>query len=179
MWLKELSQSHNISTDNSFISAPLTDIVLHFKDELVGYVSCDADVHSIASAISFAAAGVGIVVASDADTAAAFDAAGLPLVRNFSGYKLHDVLHDLLPNLTSRVLVFQDQGKNMFLGDYAVFARAGTMAYNSDIIAQTALLRHAKQGGDMGVCFGWGPENDYVSDCNQHGPCMPQRSHFG
>lgn len=21
----------------------------------------------------------------------------------------------------------------------------------------------------MGVCFGWGPENDYVSDCNQHG----------
>ena len=175
MWLQDLTQRYHITTDNSLISAPLSNITLHFKDELVGYVRCGTDVHSIAAAISFAAAGVGIVVASDAHTSAAFDTAGLPLLRNFSKYRLSYLLEDLLPNLTSRVLIFQDQGKNKFLGDYAVFARAGTMAYNSDMIAQTALLRHAQRGGDLGVCFGWGPENDYVSDCNKHGPCMHQR----
>ena len=169
MWLHSMEQHYHVVANNSLISASLTDIVRHFKSEFAGYVRSGTDVHSIAAAISFAAAGVGIVVASDAQTAAALNAAGLPLVRDVSQHKLSDLVHELLPNLTDRVLIFQDQGKNEFLGDYAVFARAGTMAYNTDPAAQQALLKHAQAASAMGVCFGWGPENDYVSDCNRHG----------
>lgn len=51
-------------------------------------------------------------------------------------------------------------------GEYAIFARAASVAFGSDAAAQDALL--GRMSG-VGAAFGWGPENDYVSTLNAAG----------
>lgn len=166
-WLRDLQATRGLHVDTSLLDASLQDILTHFKQSISSVLRSGGADASTAAAITLAAAGERLIVADDDATAAAAAAAGVGAGQDVRGKTVSDVLSgDVVGNLSTRVIVFQDQSKIQFLGDYAVFARAPFLQYNSDANAQKQLLSRST---DIGVCLGWGPENEYVSTCNQHG----------
>ena len=178
-WLHGLTAAGRATANSSLVSAPLAAIVAAFAGEAqaTSFVQCNPTDASASAAWTFAAAAEGTLVAADAATVAALTSAGLAQAHDLRGKTVAGVLAmgvggagsgTVLASLSTRVFVFQDPKKSVYLGDYAVFARAATMEFGSDAASQKALLERT-QPGDLGAALGWGPENTYVSTCNAHG----------
>jgi len=165
-WLADLRDAHGVEVRGDLISAPLREIVAHFRGEVQGFVRCNDSDGSTSAAFTYAAGHDGVLLAPDEATAASLGAAGLPLLRDMRHTAVRDVLAGVIDSLSKRVFVFQDPVKSIFVGDYAVFARAPVLKFGSDPASQMALLARA---AGPAVALGWGPENDFVSECNTHG----------
>lgn len=164
VWLQEMVLNNGVTVDDSLLSAPVAELASHFAKEINGFVLCNATDPSVSAALTYAAAGEGIVVAGNEDIAAVLKG-NFSMERDLRSSTIADVLEHALPNLSNQVYIFQDNSKSSFLGDYAVFARAATMEYGSDSASQTTLL---EQTNGVGVALGWGPENDFVGEMNSH-----------
>jgi hypothetical protein len=171
-WLLDLESSHGIVVDETMLTAPANDIVAVFLDQLVGgaYVTCNATNASVSAALTLAAASdTALLIASNDEIAASLSALGLKLAVDANPLTIDDVLSDLLPNLSNRMIMFQEPANSDLLGDYSIFARAATMSWSGGDKARTTLMNHAYASGGIGAAFGWGPENDYVSILNTYG----------
>eukprot|EP00929_Paragymnodinium_shiwhaense_P080079 TRINITY_DN41747_c0_g1_i1.p1 TRINITY_DN41747_c0_g1~~TRINITY_DN41747_c0_g1_i1.p1 ORF type:complete len:583 (+),score=77.00 TRINITY_DN41747_c0_g1_i1:137-1885(+) len=164
-FLLDLESSQQISVNASLATAPLAAIVAHWSSAVKGYVRTNAKDASVSAGLTFSAGSEGILVAAGDDVAKELEKAGLAQVKDLRGKHVADVIQDILPQLSERVFVFQDASEMTFLGDYAVFARAPTVAFGSEPDIESLLLRRAK---GPAVAFGWGPENTYVTTMNQH-----------
>lgn len=124
---------------------------------------------SISAAMTLAAAGDGLIVAADLGLASRLKSLGVPLAFDARNAIVNAVLQrpGVLDALSREIFVFQDPSKSQFLGDYSVFARAASLAFGSDPVAQKALLGSRGGSSRLGAAFGWGPENAYVSTCNE------------
>jgi hypothetical protein len=167
-WLQELSRL-DVTVNASLLSAPFGAIAATvLGSEAASYVRCNWGDASTSAALTLAAASDNCaLVASDDATVSALEQAGIPMGSDVRGKTVSDVLlPSVLARLSRRIFVFQDPSKAMFLGELAVFARAATLQFGSDLQAQTAVLQRAE---GLGAAFGWGPENSYVSTLNGHG----------
>lgn len=169
-WLRDLAAKHGVAVNSSLAGSSVIDIVRHFFESdpqtFVGFVSCSYGDASVSAALTYAAANEGILVAASEKLSSDLEELGIKRISDLRGKSISDVLPDALPTLSDKIFVFQDPSKTQFLGDYAVFARAATMAFGSDSSSQSTLLSHAR---GPAAAFGWGPENDYVSTLNQYG----------
>eukprot|EP00451_Oxyrrhis_marina_P008852 CAMPEP_0204308260 /NCGR_PEP_ID=MMETSP0469-20131031/400_1 /ASSEMBLY_ACC=CAM_ASM_000384 /TAXON_ID=2969 /ORGANISM="Oxyrrhis marina" /LENGTH=541 /DNA_ID=CAMNT_0051287715 /DNA_START=20 /DNA_END=1645 /DNA_ORIENTATION=+ len=167
VWLRSVQHDHpEVIVDSSLLDAPLASILTHFRSSVSSCVRSAGQDASTSAAMTLAAAGEGYLVVDDDATEAAATTAGLKC-KDLRGQTVSAVLTDeVVGNLSTRVIVFQDPKKSQFLADYAVFARAPVLRYGDDTTAQNKLLDRST---DVGVCLGWGPENAYVTTCNQHG----------
>lgn len=167
LWLQDLESSHGVHVDSSLMSGSLQTVVGRFRVEILGYVRCNWADGSTSAALTYAAAGDGVLIAASQAVADALSEVGLPEVGDLRGKKISDVLPGALLNLSASIFVWQDPSKSIFLGDYAIFARAPTMTFGSDDSAQNTLLSRATSPA---VAFGWGPdEGAYVSTLTKHG----------
>eukprot|EP00419_Tripos_fusus_P004085 CAMPEP_0172673566 /NCGR_PEP_ID=MMETSP1074-20121228/12220_1 /TAXON_ID=2916 /ORGANISM="Ceratium fusus, Strain PA161109" /LENGTH=597 /DNA_ID=CAMNT_0013490881 /DNA_START=69 /DNA_END=1862 /DNA_ORIENTATION=+ len=169
-WLLDMQKKRGINVDSSLIGLSFQKVVQHFvssnRGSISSYVRCNPGDASVSAAITYAAAGDGVLIAASQTVADALESAGVSQVKDLRGKAVRDVLADVLPRLSTRIFVFQDTSKMANLGDYAIFARAPSIAFGKDQAAQSALLARA-QG--PAAAFGWGPENDFVSTLNRHG----------
>ena len=123
---------------------------------------------SVSAALTLAAAEDGLIVAAGEALAAQLEAAGIPMHVDARRWTVGDVLKrpGVLAVLSRDVFVFQSPAKAQFLGDYATFSRAASLAFDSEPDAQRALLAsrdHISTRTPLGVALGWGAENEFVS----------------
>ena len=171
-WLLDLESTHDVAVDETMLTAPADNIVALFLDQLVGgaYVTCNATNGSVSAALTLAAASdTALLIASNDNLAASLSALGLKLAVDATPLTIDDVLTDALPNLSNRVIMFQEPVNSDLLGDYSIFARAASMSWSGGDASRATLMSHAYASGSVGAAFGWGPENDYVSILNSYG----------
>eukprot|EP00927_Polykrikos_kofoidii_P078695 TRINITY_DN75507_c0_g1_i1.p1 TRINITY_DN75507_c0_g1~~TRINITY_DN75507_c0_g1_i1.p1 ORF type:complete len:553 (+),score=89.31 TRINITY_DN75507_c0_g1_i1:58-1716(+) len=166
VYLRDAKISYGVVVDEAFMTASLSHIVANFTSDFKGYIRCGSGDASTSAAITLAAASDGLLIAANDAVAAELDSVGLPQLHDLRGKKVNDILDDALPRLSQKVIIFQDASKIANLGDYAVFARAAIVAFNSEKDAQVKILSRSLAPA---AAFGWGPENEYVSTLNEHG----------
>lgn len=157
LWLEELRREPGLSVVSDFRN-DLPGLLKRFRPQLRGYVLCDLHAPSANAALSLCGVlrtAAGGVIAATADQAALLDGLGLPMLADARD---HDEAWALAahPEAFSRnVLVLQDRAKDLFLGDYSVFA--GALHFQAPLgspLLDAALGRMRGQA----VMLGWGDD---------------------
>jgi hypothetical protein len=167
IWLSNM-EKNGVTVDDSLINSSLSSIVQHFITKPAFYILCNATNESVSVAVTLAASSESLIlIAGDSATAAQLEKANVTLIQDVRD-KLVDktITENVLSEMSKHVFVFQDPSKSQFLVDWALFARAPYMKWNSTSIVQNLALNRVV---DHGAAFGWGPENDYVTQLNMHG----------
>lgn len=157
LWLQDLRLEPGLTVNAGFRN-DLPGLLRRFRPQLRGYVLCDLHTASANAALSLCGAlrtDAGGVVAATADQAALLDGLGLPMLADARG---HDEAWALAahPEAFSRnVLVFQDPSKDLFLGDYSVFA--GALHFKAPLVSPLMDAALGRMRGQS-VMLGWGDD---------------------
>ena len=172
----------NVTTDDSYMN-DVTGLVVHLKNFIRGYVLFNAEANEISRNIAYTFCAsqettlentVVIAVSSTSATQITVDLMNqlnIPMILDVSDEtSIQDIVSDNDANLSVSVSVFQPPSKSGNLGEFGVYSNAITIEYSSGSVETEFVLNRLEQVCN-GECagFGWGPEQQFVSDLATRG----------
>lgn len=166
LWLDDLRREPGLTVDSSFKN-DLPGLLKRLRPSLRGYVLCDLHSPSANAAISLCgvlggAAG-GVVAAASGQDGPLLDL-GLPLLADARGRDEAWALAAHPEAFSRSVIVYQDHAKDLFLGDYSVFA--GAFQFQAPLESPLAKAALARMRGRSAL-LGWGDEFDLVEKASR------------
>ena len=152
IWLNDMSQNYGIVTID-FYDTNLVQLLSDFKDDLNGYILCNAFDESSNVALSISGITGAIPVPEELEQIAI--SAGLGLFLDVRDKNYEWVLDNYDDQLSKDVIIYQKEQKGHFLGDYGIFSNA---FYFYDDIHGDITKRAFGRMNSNSVLFGWGDD---------------------
>ncbi len=133
-------------------------LLRHYRTSLRGYVLCDLHTPSANAAISLCGTmrtPAGGVIAATTTDAALLDGLGLPRLADARGHDEAWALAAYPEAFNHHIVVYQDTGKDLFLGDYSVFA--GALHFSASLGSPLLAAALGRMRGQA-VLLGWGDD---------------------
>ncbi|HMA61392.1 MAG TPA: T9SS type A sorting domain-containing protein [bacterium] len=155
IWLEDLIANYEIFVDSSY-KKDFPGIITHFINEVEGYILCNLNDNSSNSAISLC--GLMNAIAVTPDNVELMDSLNIPEIMDVREKDEAWVLNNYDSLLSTQIITYQKENKNLFLGDYSIFAKA--FHFFDDL--NNSLTETAFERMDNGSSlFGWG--NDEIN----------------
>jgi len=152
LWIKDIGKNYPVILDNRF-SNNFTGLINYFKGKISGYVLSNLHDNSSNTAISICGFLNSIAITSDK----------ISLMVNLGIRKVEDVrdrdeswaLNKYANEFSTKILCYQKEGKDLFLGDYSIFANA---FYFFDNMGSAITNRAFSRMDDNSIMIGWGDD---------------------
>ena len=158
IWLQDLMNNYGIVADDSY-SKDLLGLVTHFQDKISGYILCD--LHETSSNAALSLCGPLNAIAVTPGQLELVDELDLPMIEDVISKDESWVLDNHDEKLSNRVVIYQKPEKDLFLGDYSIFANA--LHFFSPISSSFTNKVFSRMENNS-VLLGWGDdEHETVS----------------
>lgn len=152
LWIKDIEENYSVKIDNRFLN-DFNGLIQHFKSKISGYVLCNLHDNSSNAAISICGLLNAIAITSDQ----------VSLMGNLGIGQIEDVrlkdeswaFNKYANQFSTKILCYQKEGKDLFLGDYSVFTNA---FYFFENIGSYLTDRAFSRMDDNSIMLGWGDD---------------------
>ena len=152
IWFDDLISNYGIFADSSYKN-DFAGIISHFKDRFEGYILCD--LHNNSSNVALSICGLLKTIAVTPDDVELMDSLSIPKIMDVRDQDEEWALDNYDSLLSTKIVTYQKENKDLFLGDYSIFANALHFFDNiNSTLTKTAFGRMDKSSS----LFGWGSD---------------------
>lgn len=163
IWLDDLKDNYGVAVNTS-LNGDFKGLLNHFKHAFEGYILSNLHDHSANAAISLSGISDAIVVTPQYEPL--MNQMGIPLLYDIRNRNEEWVFENFAESFNKNVIVYQKEEKDLYLGDYSVFA--GAFHFFDEIDSNLASQAFSRMN-DNGVLFGWGNgEHPTVAKASSH-----------
>lgn len=119
IWIDDLKNNYNINTDYSY-SGDFISLISKFKNKIDGYILYDEN--SVSEAITLC--GILNTIPIKEYQINDFKNLNILLIDDVRNYSFNEIIDEYSENFNDRILIYQNQNKRLFLGDYSTFSNS-------------------------------------------------------
>lgn len=151
-WLEDIKENTSVIIDKTF-STDFEGLIKHFKDSVEGYVLCNLHNNSSNTAISIC--GLLNAIAVTSESVDLMNSLEIRMLEDVRSRDEHWAFNQYKDQFSTRVITYQKEGKDLFLGDYSVYSQS--FYFFEDIDNYLTNLAFSRMD-DNSMLFGWGDD---------------------
>lgn len=152
MWIKDIKDHYPVVVDDHF-SNDFGGLIEHFKSRILGYVL--SNLHDNSSNTAISVCGFLRAIAATSDQVSLMENLGIRQIEDVRTKDESWAYNQYANQFSTNILCYQKEGKDLFLGDYAVFSNA---FYFFENIGSYITDRAFSRMNDNSVMLGWGDD---------------------